>query len=146
MCSSFTNAHLQKVTWALNIVGELLCEFSSPRRRICCMCVYGAQLGGIRGGNIVGGKREGKSAQEGSGPLTVYIPPSAVLIFPFSLLKSLQLTHFRERVGFAVILALGITTLVVSTVRFLYMIFLINDISLGKFLFLLFSPSNAGPS
>lgn len=27
-CSSFTSARLQRVTWGLNIVGELLCEFS----------------------------------------------------------------------------------------------------------------------
>lgn len=27
-CSSFTSAQLQRVTWGLNIVGELLCEFS----------------------------------------------------------------------------------------------------------------------
>lgn len=56
-----------------------------------------------------------------------------MFFFPFFLLKSLRLTHFRERLGLALLLTLGMLTIVVSTARFLYMTFLVNDISLGMY-------------
>lgn len=57
----------------------------------------------------------------------------AVLIFPFSILKSLRFTQLRDKLNLAVIFTLGIITVIVSTVRFMYMIFLTNDISLGQY-------------
>ncbi|KAG8158084.1 hypothetical protein KVR01_011845 [Diaporthe batatas] len=77
-CSSFSNPHLQKVTWAMNILGELL-----------------------------------------------------LFIFPFPILKSLKFTELREKIGLALIFALGLFTILVSTGRFMFMLFLTNDISLS---------------
>ncbi|KAI3393297.1 hypothetical protein diail_4479 [Diaporthe ilicicola] len=77
-CSSFSNPHLQKLTWTMNILGELL-----------------------------------------------------LFIFPFPILTSLKFTQFREKVGLALIFALGFITILVSTGRFMFMIFLTNDISLS---------------
>jgi hypothetical protein len=77
-CSSFSNPHLQKVTWTMNIVGELL-----------------------------------------------------LFIFPFPILNSLKFTQLREKIGLGLIFALGFFTILVSTGRFMFMIFLTNDISLS---------------
>ncbi|KAL1869631.1 hypothetical protein Daus18300_005486 [Diaporthe australafricana] len=77
-CSSFSNPHLQKLTWAMNILGEIL-----------------------------------------------------LFIFPFPILSSLRFTQFREKVGLALIFALGLFTILVSTGRFMFMLFLTNDISLS---------------
>lgn len=77
-CSSFSNPHLQKVTWTMNIVGELL-----------------------------------------------------LFIFPFPILNSLKFTQLREKVGLGLIFALGFFTILVSTGRFMFMLFLTNDISLS---------------
>lgn len=77
-CSSFSNPHLQKVTWAMNILGELL-----------------------------------------------------LFIFPFPILNSLKFTQLREKVGLGLIFALGFFTILVSTGRFMFMLFLTNDISLS---------------
>ncbi|CAN8100598.1 unnamed protein product [Discula destructiva] len=76
-CSSFTNSHLQKVTWTLNIVGELL-----------------------------------------------------LFIFPFTILKGLRFTEFRDKLGLALVFSLGMVTIVVTSGRFLYMCLFVNDIAL----------------
>ncbi|POS69745.1 hypothetical protein DHEL01_v211861 [Diaporthe helianthi] len=77
-CSSFSNSHLQKVTWTMNIVGELL-----------------------------------------------------LFVFPFPILNSLKFTQLREKIGLGLIFALGFFTILVSTGRFIFMLFLTNDISLS---------------
>ncbi|KAL2276072.1 hypothetical protein FJTKL_01358 [Diaporthe vaccinii] len=77
-CSSFSNPHLQKVTWTMNIVGELL-----------------------------------------------------LFVFPFPILNSLKFTQLREKIGLGLIFALGFFTILVSTGRFMFMVFLTNDISLS---------------
>ncbi|KAK2609475.1 hypothetical protein N8I77_002972 [Diaporthe amygdali] len=77
-CSSFSNPHLQKLTWTMNILGELL-----------------------------------------------------LFIFPFPILNSLKFTQLREKIGLGLIFAMGLFTILVSTGRFMFMIFLTNDISLS---------------
>ncbi|KAH8751605.1 hypothetical protein F5883DRAFT_207659 [Diaporthe sp. PMI_573] len=54
-----------------------------------------------------------------------------LFIFPFPILNSLKFTQLREKIGLGLIFALGFFTILVSTGRFMFMIFLTNDISLS---------------
>lgn len=56
-----------------------------------------------------------------------------VFIFPFPILNSLKFTQLREKIALGVIFALGFFTILVSTGRFMFMIFLTNDISLCEY-------------
>lgn len=53
-----------------------------------------------------------------------------MFIFPFPILNSLKFTQLREKIGLGLIFALGFFTILVSTGRFMFMLFLTNDISL----------------
>jgi hypothetical protein len=60
------------------------------------------------------------------------LKPTSVFIFPFPILRSLRFTGRREKIGLALIFALGAITIIVSTVRFMFMLYLVNDVSLCK--------------
>lgn len=53
-----------------------------------------------------------------------------MFIFPFPILNSLKFTQLREKIGLGLIFALGFFTILVSLGRFMFMVFLTNDISL----------------
>lgn len=54
----------------------------------------------------------------------------AVFVFPFTILKSLRFSQFRDKLGLALVFSLGLVTIVTTSLRFVYMCLFVNDISL----------------